>query len=281
MLYFDQRPVEMHLFANREVYIDTAFLAGEDRALGHTVGCRFEGNDDLMSLGLLKGQLDDLGFASVALDMPFFPYSTMDHTDGSRPLSLKYAARWINGMGFSRVRVMEPHSTVLAAMVDRVEIVNESAAIANSVLEGLPDGWDGVVCFPDNGAEKRYLDHFQGRYATLTFQKKRDFSTGNLVGMRCVDSTEGLRTGKNQVAVIIDDLCRSGRTFMECGTLLRALGIRRVILCVTHLEAGVFESGLLDGTLVDAVYATDSCLPAHHPEHDRLHLKSVFGGGGE
>ncbi len=281
MLYFDQRPVEMHLFPNREVYVDTAFLAGEDPTLVHTVGCRFEGNDDLVSLGLLKGQLDDLGFAAVELDMPFFPYSTMDHTDGSRPLSLKYVARLLNGMGFSRVRVMEPHSTVLAATVDRVEVVNKSAAIAQSVLEGLPAGVDGVVCFPDNGAEKRYLDVFQGRYATLTFQKRRDFATGHIVGMRCVDSTERLGDGTNQVAVIIDDLCRSGRTFMECGKLLRELGVARVILCVTHLENGIFESGLLDGTWVDEVYATDSCLSDHYPEHDRLHLESVFEGGME
>ena len=262
----------MHFFPNRELYLDTGFLVKIARDTRCIVALRFEGSDDLVALRFLKMTLDDMGFSDVSLKAPFFPYSTMDHSDESRPLSLKYYAAEVNSLGFRTVDVMEPHSSVLAALVDRLKVTDGSAPLARRVLQNYDSG-DLLICFPDAGAEKRYCEDFPGM-RTATFQKKRDFATGEITGMRCLDSLDGI--GPQTTAIIVDDLCRGGRTFVECGKLIRDAGVGHVILCVTHVETGVFQSGILEDGIVDEIYATDSCLPVNHQTHPKLHITYMF-----
>ena len=211
MLYLNGNPMPTRYFPNKELYLDTGMLDSLNKSKRYEIGLRFEGNDDLVALEFLKGAMDDMGFQDIILNCPFFPYSTMDHTDGSRPLSLKYAARMVNRMGFGTVKVMEPHSTVLTALVDRVTVEEKTLSMLAALY---PCGQDNlVICFPDMGAAKRYgftLPEFR----TLTFEKKRNFADGKIIGMRCVDDLETMP--ENAVCVIVDDLCRGGRTFVEC-----------------------------------------------------------------
>lgn len=73
-------------------------------------------------------------------------------------------------------------------------------------------------------------------------------------------NTDPIPNMGHMVFIIMDDLCRGGRTFMECAKLLRAQSAATILLCVTHIERGAFETDLLKGTLIDRVYATNSCL---------------------
>lgn len=278
MLYLNGNPMPTRYFPNKELYLDTGMLDSLNKSKRYEIGLRFEGNDDLVALEFLKGAMDDMGFQDIILNCPFFPYSTMDHTDGSRPLSLKYAARMVNRMGFGTVKVMEPHSTVLTALVDRVTVEEKTLSMLTALY---PCGQDNlVICFPDMGAAKRYSFTLPD-FRTLTFEKERNFADGKIIGMRCVDDLGTMP--ENAVCVIVDDLCRGGRTFVECGKLLKEAGAREVQLIVTHMETGAFYSGILtDSSPVDKVYATDSCLPHDWKdkfENSKLHLESVFEGG--
>lgn len=278
MLYFDGRPVEVKFFPNRELYVETLFLAQEDPTSEHTIGLCFQGNDDIIALMLFKGQMDDMGFCDVTLNIPFFPYSTMDHVDSpqSRPLSLKYVAGFINSMSFKRVKVMEPHSTVLAALVDRLDVEDMTLALLDKAVSDLPEGTKSVVCFPDFGGLKRYEGAITGKYPCLSFNKKRNFDDGKIQGMRCIDDLPEF--GPEHAYIIVDDLCRGGYTFTLCADILKAAGAKRVVLCVTHMEEGAFKGVLRDESSVDLVYATNSCLPAEHPSAKKLRLTDVWKG---
>ena len=70
MLYFDHEPMPAIFFPNQEISLDTEHLNPADRfgrnaidpTAEHIIGLRFESNDDLIGLALLKGHLDDLGY---------------------------------------------------------------------------------------------------------------------------------------------------------------------------------------------------------------------------
>jgi len=72
-----------------------------------------------------------------------------------------------------------------------------------------------------------------------------------------VDSLEG------RTAIITDDICDGGYTFIKVAEQLKAKGASKVILFVTH---GIFSKGLgvFDG-LIDHVFTTDSFEHAPDP----------------
>lgn len=269
MLYLNGEPVKTGKFPNMETYVDVRneLLCRQS----HRITMKFEGNDDFINLMLLKKALDEKGGWPITLEVPYFPYSTMDHTDGSRALSLKYVAQFINSLNFVKVIAWEPHSTVLEALVDRVEVENTTEKVlANAFYKA---GNKTILCFPDNGAAKRYEHLCKEGDKVLTFSKKRDFTTGKILGMQCQDDLSVV--DKDTTCIIVDDLCRRGGTFMGCGKILKDAGAGEVILCVTHLEQGAFDGVLKDDSPVDKVFATRSCFVGSDPACAKLHLVAV------
>lgn len=259
MLLLNGYGVPTGKFPNRETYIGTDRLEEKLLPDRQIIQMHWEDNDDLMNLMLLKGTLDDMGVGPVDLFIPYFPYSTMDHTDGSKSLSLRYVAAMVNGMKFRTVYVAEPHSSVVMALVDRVQQVGVMDRLVkramDTILDAVKDPGRPVFCFPDLGAAKRYAGRIGKGYQTLTFEKDRDFATGKILGMRCIDQ---IPDGEN-CYIILDDLCRRGGTFMMCADLLRKAGAKYVALCVVHTENGASNGVLKKDSPVDRVFTTDSC----------------------
>ncbi len=273
MIYINNTNAPIMYFPNKEIYLDTTSLSQIPRENELEIQLKFAGNDDLVALMLLCGQLRDMGFCNLVLKIPYFPYSTMDHTDGTRPLSLKYIAQFINSLNFKHVEVWEEHSSTLRALLDRGVFIDTTVRIARDVLSQIPQQ-DTLICFPDSGATKRYESAFKG-YRTATFYKQRDFATGNIVSMACLDSLDNLTAGT--VAVIVDDLCRGGATFHGCAEVLKNNDIDKVVLVVTHTEDIVFSGKMLKEGLVDTVYTTDSLLISGE-RHEKIIIKNMDKG---
>ena len=296
MLYLNGKEVEQNFFPNRETYLDIPLLfrtrADSAQATQPVViGMKFESNDDLIDLMNLKRYLDNLGYKDIVLKVPYFPYSTMDHTDGTRPLALKSVAEFINGLGFSRVLVYEPHSPVLEALVNNIDVRMTTAHIIPRALYAPSNakyllsaiGRDqGEKCgrvflvYPDSGAAKRYngiigrdqnceLNMYcasaEWNYdPVIVFDKERNFKDGKLGAMKPLTTLPHFRD--SDVCIIVDDLCRKGRTFMEAAKVLAEAGAKHIRLCVTHLERIAFHGVLLDDSPIEKVFATDACIPA-------------------
>ena len=280
MLLFNGQPVKTGKFPNQETYVDIPNLNDFGKNDPQVVTMRFEGNDDIINLVLFVSHLQELGFKNLELESPFFPYSTMDHTDKgkTRPLSLRYIADIINGLNFERVTIWEPHSAVTSALVRHLiekegTIQVEKRAEEDLLAEGFRPEEIILVC-PDNGAFKRYRGRFPG-HRVVVLDKVRDFSTGDFAGETIIVGGEQFLENA-KAAIIIDDLCRAGRTFINAGELLRGRGITRVVLAVTHLENtayDVMEAGklsILTAPEVDDVYATDSCYT--RPLVEKIHI---------
>lgn len=260
MLYVNGNPITCGKFPNGETYVDFDTFKNIPRISHIEITMRYENNDDIINLILLKGSLDDMGFKSISLKTPFFPYETMDRTQNMRALSAKHIARLINSMNFTNVEIWEPHSDVILAVLDRVIAKDMSDVIANSIMGDNLD--DVLVVFPDAGAAKRYKDKFPEEI-TAVMSKTRDFKTGHLVYNGFVGETPIITD--NTRVIIVDDLCRKGMTFVLAAECLRNHGAKSIELAVTHCENTIHD-GLIpvaierNEGLIKKVYTTDSIL---------------------
>lgn len=269
MLYIDKKPVTHGKFPNHEVYIDFDELHTLDRNAPHEILCKFEGNDDIVNLMLLKRSMDDLGFQNTSLLIPYLPYSALDRTENKRCLGAKFMGEFLNSLNFKSVHTWEAHSNVALAVTNRISDHLMSLEIAEWIISQLrisqvPES-DILIVFPDAGAKSRYRQMSPRNYIVL--EKSRRFADGKLAAPSV---SESHYEGTPKYAVIIDDLCRGGRTVCAAARTVKDLGVEYVLFCVAHTEDTVYTGPILDDPNVDTIYTTDSCLT--HISHDKLNI---------
>lgn len=221
---------------------------------------KYEDDLDLFRLLLVKGWLDDLSASPVNLYMPYVPYSRMDRSELDSGFSLKYLARFINGLDFQNVFVDEVHSSKSLELLERVRHCNTSVQIADFALRDIEfDTSVDYLLYPDVGAQERYGDFF-ANINILVASKNRDFATGEILGL-VIDGDENLNGGK---VLIIDDLCSAGGSFYYSALELYKMGAGSVFLAVTHCEDTIHKGKLLDGNEISRIYASDSLLTLGH-----------------
>ncbi|RLM07798.1 ribose-phosphate pyrophosphokinase [Gibbsiella quercinecans] len=190
------------------------------------------------------------------LELPYLPYARQDrHMGDGDSFALQVFGQLLNTLAFDRVTVLDPHSDVAAAAVNRLHAITQQQCMQHSArLAGLLAQQRLMLIAPDAGALKKIhavAAHFSlAEYGTMT--KHRDVLTGELTGFELLT---GDVQGKD--VLIVDDLCDAGGTFIGAAQVLRQAGARAVSLYVTH---GVFSQGtarlLAQG--IDHIYTTTS-----------------------
>ena len=256
MIYLNNKLVEIKKFPNGETFINTQELNIKEQNI---IKLKFQGDEDIMHLVFLKKYLDENN-QSASLKIGYIPYSRMDRTEGIALFTLKYFCQVINSLNFNIVDVYEPHSDVSVALIDRVRVVNKSAEMARNMIRELSKKQEKLfVVYPDAGAQKRYSK--QIKYDNiLTANKERDFKTGNIKSLEIT----GKYAGGSFNAIIVDDLCSRGGTFMLTAKKLKEMGAKDIYLVVTHCEDTIFEGDILKTDLIKNVFTTDSILTKKH-----------------
>lgn len=208
-----------------------------------TIRCDFRGSDDLIDLILLNDAVNEyFQFVPVYLVIPYFPYARQDRRSClGESHSLKVIAKLINGCDFNRVFVVDPHSIVLEGLIDRISIVDQCEAFMSGCIHHSMIRSFDVVIAPDNGAIKKASKIAAKIGAKLVVAEKvRNPSDGAIVGVSFSD--RDLETLKDSHAIVVDDICDGGRTFIE---LAKAIDQdhkpERLSLFVTH---GIFSKGI-------------------------------------
>jgi len=184
------------------------------------------------------------GHPIPSLVLPLIPGSRQDRINpsGDYLFTLKSVAKALNARRFPSVVVLDPHSDVGPALIDRCRVI--AASVPND------NEYDGVIA-PDGGAEKRaYRIAASLGLPLFHAWKTRDVTSGALAGF----GIEPIRAGNY---LVVDDLCDGGGTFIGLADLLDASGAR-ADLYVTH---GLFTKGtqvLLDR--FTGVFCTDSVI---------------------
>lgn len=191
--------------------------------------------------------------AQFGLFMPYLPNARMDRVhEASEVFTLKYFCRFINSMGFDKVQVIDAHSNVGAALLDRVENISPKAYIEKAMERAGFDAEKDQLFFPDEGSMKRYGGMFKA--AHLSFgMKKRDWATGKILGLDVSgDDPKGRRI------FIIDDICAYGGTVFYSAQKLKELGCGEINVFFTHCENSISEGKLFECGMINKIYTTNS-----------------------
>lgn len=110
-----------------------------------------------------------------------------------------------------------------------------------------------ILFFPDEGAMKRYsVPPINLPYAFGI--KKRDWSTGKILGLQLMNS----EVVKDNNVLIVDDICSRGGTFYHAANALKEAGAKNIYLYVTHAEHTMIEGDMYNQDIVKKIFTSDS-----------------------
>lgn len=252
MILLNNQEVKFAIFPNGETrIIEESFFIACD--FGNTVTFKYENDSDLIKLMFIKKHIDNTHKGHPNhLVIAYMPYSRMDRSENDSPFTLKYVTEFINGLDFDSVTVVEPHSDVTCALLDRAKPNYINFKLVEQVKEMVEfDDEIDYLIFPDNGASKRYSK--MKAKNVLVGHKNRNFQTGEIQSLDLIGShTNGKK------AIIVDDLSSYGGTFVRTAEELHKIGVEKVYLLVAHAENSIFKGKLFD--YVMKVFTTDTML---------------------
>lgn len=253
MIKYNGKPVEMNHFPDGTLLMKED-VTGEKEA---TLTWLFENNEELVALYFLTKHLQGKGITDIVLQMPYIPNARQDRVKKPEDIfTLKYFAELINSLEFKKVVVLDPHSYVSEALIDRMEIRTPQRNVEKVLADLEKKGAKNILMFyPDEGAMKRYAGMFDRPYAFGI--KKRDWATGEIRGLEVSGQAELV---EGSTVLIVDDICSKGGTFYYSGKALKELGAKEVYLYVSHCENSIFEGEILRSDVIERVYTTDSIL---------------------
>jgi ribose-phosphate pyrophosphokinase len=189
------------------------------------------------------------------LFLPYLPHARMDRVkEPGDVFTLKYFCETINSLNFKRVIILDPHSNVGPALLDRVEITTVNSKITNAINNIQMDGVDIrnlVAFYPDEGSMKRYSDCSALPYAFGI--KKREWKTGKILGLNVMNNEEL----ENKTVFIIDDICSRGGTFYHSAKAIKNYTDKEIYLYITHCEETILKGDLLTSGLVKKIYTAN------------------------
>ena len=262
MILVNGNEIKFETFPNGE----TRVVADSFPEMGYeiqTVSFKYESDVDLIRLMLTKNYINDrirYGFhhnSNPELIVYYMPYSRMDRSENYSPFTLKYVANFINGLGFKKVRVIEPHSDVTTALLDNAQGELVTFDMLRDVIKEVEFDFNiDYIFFPDAGASKRYHNVVGVKH--LVGHKNRDFNTGKILNLEVVGRFEPTLDTRQPNAIIVDDLSSYGGTFVHSAKALRGMGFEKIYLLVAHAENSVFEGELFDH--IDKLFCTNSVI---------------------
>lgn len=216
----------------------------------------YEEDSELVMIIFLVKHLRNKGIKDIDLYMPYIPNARLDRVKAPEDIfTLKYFAEVINDLEFRSVKVLDPHSYVSEALIDRIIIETPDALIAKALedITNQNNNSNIVLFYPDEGAMKRYSGRFDNPFAFGI--KKRDWKTGNILGLDVAGEVDLI---KDRDILIVDDICSRGGTFYHSAKKLKDLGAGKVYLYISHCENTILRGDVLDSGLIERVYTTNS-----------------------
>lgn len=209
-------------------------------------------NDEMFALDCVVDALKhQFPMSNLHLHLPYIPYARQDRAVSSGEAhQLKVIGKNINGMGFATVHVLDPHSTVAVACIDRM-YVKDQYSVFNGCRQSFRETY---IVAPDQGASKKCEDFAKrvGAAGVITCVKTRDFvNNSKITSLRVIDEVP-----ENADLLVLDDLVDAGGTFIGIAAELRKHNPARLDLAVTH---GLFTKGVgIVKDHYDKIFTTNS-----------------------
>jgi len=174
-----------------------------DNLLVDTILLRQKNMSAFLAMLAFVDALVERGHEVPHLIVPQFPGARQDrlNTEGDYLFTVKTFARMTNARNFPSVTVVDPHSDVTPALLDRCRVIRPTWRFSGEQYAGIVS--------PDAGAEKRASSWAKTNEVPLFHAwKSRDIRTGAISKFGC----EPLPRDRHYL--IVDDLCDGGGTFI-------------------------------------------------------------------
>ncbi len=214
------------------------------------------------------------GARSVTAVVPYLGYQRQDHVfrDGEA-VSLEVIVNTMQSVGIDKVISFDLH-TVKIPEVFSIPMVHLSALelFAEEIKKQGWAGLDTVLVSPDMGGIRRIeiLSKMLSDMPYVTIEKNRDLATGH------VEMAEITGEVTHRV-VIVDDMISSGGTIVKAAEALKKRGAKEIYVFVTHPVFSQEAPKILQDSVVDKVYVTDSVFVPKEKEFPKLHILSLSG----
>lgn len=258
--------VDLNKFPDGTLFMKPDFSTARAMKNGpYEITWNYENDGELFALICLTKKLKEWGH-KVNLMLPYIPNARMDRAKLLTDIfTLKSFAEVINSLDFNTVYVLDAHSNVSLGLIDRVQTMSVYPYISHAIKKVVDDNL--IFFYPDEGSAKRYADMIGKPYAFGI--KKRDWSTGQILGLDIIDNGIDL---KGKTILIIDDICSKGGTFYHSAKKLKELGGGNVYLYVTHCENTILEGEVLTSGLIEKVFTTNSIFTKDHEKVEVIKL---------
>lgn len=214
------------------------------------------------------------GARSVTAVVPYLGYQRQDHVfrDGEA-VSLEVIVNTMQSVSIDKVISFDLH-TVKIPEVFSIPMVHLSALelFAEEIKKQGWAGLDTVLVSPDMGGIRRIemLSHLLSDMPYVTIEKNRDLATGH------VEMAEITGEVTHRV-VIVDDMISSGGTIVKAAEALKKRGAKEIYVFATHPVFSSVAPKMLQDSVVDKVYVTDSVFVPKEKEFEKLHILSLSG----
>lgn len=205
----------------------------------------------IMKVVIANEILHDNGIGATFV-IPYFPFARHDRRNDAQDSSpVPWVLQLLQNVDAVTI---DPHSDVSGVLPHyaQSEVVREFAE--QGIFENDP-----VIVIPDAGASKKAYSWIPKGMDYVQALKTRDVKTGTLSGFQVIDSENVFNKGNGlrRNAVIIDDICDGGGTFLGLADELLAAGALSIRLGVTH---GLFTKGLAPlHAKFSRIYTLDTC----------------------
>ena len=251
-MYGSEREVYFHKFPAGEIGCALSeevlhSIAQWGKKSSCTINMLFQENDDIFKVLCLADALKEVQPAmKLHLNVPYFPAARADRCmcEGDA-FGLRVYVNVLTTVSWESVRVVDPHSSVLAGMfppgVLKVSNLQDIWTRENLFDGKSPDKF--VLIAPDQGAYKKVSNLAEKLdVPMITCQKVRHHSSrGDFINIDVDEKRiEELHQRGFDHFVVVDDICDGGGTFVA---LAKTVGnsVQNLHLRVTH---GIFSKGL-------------------------------------
>lgn len=223
------------IFPGGEVHtsLSTTNFYIHDKGDEFWLNVKLKSSEDIMEMFLITDALRrKYPRKPISLNMGYIPYARQDRVcNEGESLAIKVFADLINLQGYNQVIVLDPHSDVAPALINKCFIIHRHEQLFLFDF----DKYDCLVC-PDAGARKKCMEDAKKLNLPIVYADKvRDLETGKLSGFEVHAESVPAR------CLITDDICDGGGTFIGLAQELRKKGATTVDLLVSH---GIFSKGL-------------------------------------
>lgn len=229
-------------------------------------------DSNIMELCLILDALRNGGATRITAIVPYLGYQRQDHifrTGEAR--SLEVVIKMIEACGADAIVGVDFHSIKIPELFS-IPVAHISAIplFAEKIKKMGIDLSDACIVSPDMGGLRRLeaLKQELGEIETVSVEKERDVVTGEI-------KISGVHGNVKKVCFVIDDMISSGGTIVEALKELQKNGAERMFVMVTHAVFSEKAPEILENSLAEKVFVTDSIFIPEDRTFSKLEVLSL------